>query len=198
MPYGGGDAEDIMAAFGIPPETYFRRLRNLLADPAQSVDLDTRTVDALLTYAVVASNTAQHQSAARGSGNDQHTRSVHRHEIGAVHLTHSSGTGHSPRSGDRKMNAPGGKPTSLTASGTVPDSSDHAQAQVFAAMLAAEIDTVSALVDEAEHLAHRAGQVGQGTARLWHNEEARSQRKILYELHRQLDALHARFPYVPG
>lgn len=48
MPYGGGDAEDIMVAFGIPPETYFRRLRHLLADPVQPVDLDARTVDALL------------------------------------------------------------------------------------------------------------------------------------------------------
>jgi hypothetical protein len=27
----------------------------------------------------------------------------------------------------------------------------------------------------------------------WHNEEARSQRKVLYELHRQLDALNRRF-----
>lgn len=48
MPYGGGDAEDIMVAFGIPSETYFRRLRNLLADPGQPVDLDARTVEALL------------------------------------------------------------------------------------------------------------------------------------------------------
>jgi hypothetical protein len=48
MPYGGGDAEDIMVAFGIPPETYFRRLRHLLADPARPVDLDSRTTDALL------------------------------------------------------------------------------------------------------------------------------------------------------
>lgn len=48
MPYGGGDAEDIMVAFGIPPETYFRRLRYLLADSGQPVDLDSRTVDALL------------------------------------------------------------------------------------------------------------------------------------------------------
>lgn len=61
-------------------------------------------------------------------------------------------------------------------------------------MLAAEIDAVSARVDEAEQLARRAGRVGQGTARLWHNDEARSQRKVLYELHRQLDALRTRFP----
>lgn len=48
MPYGGGDAEDIMVAFGIPPETYFRRLRHLLAEPGQLTGLDARTVDALL------------------------------------------------------------------------------------------------------------------------------------------------------
>ncbi|MDV6260076.1 hypothetical protein [Rhodococcoides yunnanense] len=48
MPYGGGDAEDIMVAFGVPPETYFGRLRHLLADPAQTADLDARTVEALL------------------------------------------------------------------------------------------------------------------------------------------------------
>ncbi|MDI9896493.1 hypothetical protein QM797_17345 [Rhodococcus sp. IEGM 1381] len=112
----------------------------------------------------------------------------------AQFITHSPGTGHSARSGDRKMNAPSTKPTSPTASRRQPDSSDRAQAQVFAAMLTVEIDAVSALVDEAEQLAHKARQIGQGTARLWHNEEARSQRKMLYELHRQLDALHARFP----
>lgn len=48
MPYGGGDAEDIMVSFGIPPETYFRRLRHLLAEPGQLTGLDARTVDALL------------------------------------------------------------------------------------------------------------------------------------------------------
>lgn len=48
MPYGGGDAEDIMVAFGIPPETYFRRLRHLLAEPGQLTGLDSPTVDALL------------------------------------------------------------------------------------------------------------------------------------------------------
>lgn len=48
MPYGGGDAEDIMVAFGIPPETYFRRLRQVLADSGQVAGLDDRAVDALL------------------------------------------------------------------------------------------------------------------------------------------------------
>ena len=115
----------------------------------------------------------------------------------AQFITHSPGTGHSPRSGDRKMNVPSAKPSS-TASRRAPDSSDHAQAQVFAAMLTAEIEAVSALVDEAEQLAHKAGRIGQGTARLWHNEEARSQRKLLYALHRQLDALHTRFTDVSG
>lgn len=113
-------------------------------------------------------------------------------------ITHSPGARHSPRPGDRKMNAHGGKPTSTTAFGRGPDTSDRAQAQVFAAMLTVEIDAVSALVDEAEQLAHQARRIGQGTARLWHSEEARSQRKVLYELHRQLDALHARFPDIPG
>lgn len=47
MPYGGGDAEDIMVAFGIPPKTYFLRLRHLLTEPGQLTDLDARTVDAL-------------------------------------------------------------------------------------------------------------------------------------------------------
>jgi len=48
MPYGGGDAEDIMVAFGVAPETYFRRLRHLLTDPTQLTGLDDRTVKALL------------------------------------------------------------------------------------------------------------------------------------------------------
>ncbi|WP_338888736.1 DUF3263 domain-containing protein [Rhodococcus sovatensis] len=48
MPYGGGDDEDIMIAFGIPSETYFRRLRHLLAGPGRPVDLDAQTVEALL------------------------------------------------------------------------------------------------------------------------------------------------------
>lgn len=65
-------------------------------------------------------------------------------------------------------------------------------------MLTAEIETVSVLVDDAEHLARKAGRVGHGAARLWHNEEARSKRMLLYELHRQLDALRARFPDVSG
>ena len=51
---------------------------------------------------------------------------------------------------------------------------------------------------DAEQLARKAGRVGQNAARLWHNEEARSQRKLLYELHRQLDALQTRFPDVSG
>lgn len=120
----------------------------------------------------------------------------------AAHVSSTSAqfTAHSPsadarsRSGDRKVNAPSAaKPTAI-ASRRDPDASDHAQAQVFAAMLTSEIETVSALVDGAEQLARKAGRVGDGTARLWHEEEARSQRKLLYELHRQLDALTRRFP----
>ena len=109
-------------------------------------------------------------------------------------ITHSSETGRSPRSDDRKVNAPSPEPTLRRGS----DSSDLAQAQVFAAMLTAEFETVSVLVDNAEHLARKAGRVGHGAARLWHNEEARSKRKLLYELHRQLDALRKRFPDVSG
>ena len=115
----------------------------------------------------------------------------------AQFITHSPGAEHSPRSGGQKMNAPSTKPSSTT-SRRGPDSSDRAQAQIFAAMLTVEINAVSALVDEAEQLAHNAGRIGQGTARLWHNEEARSQRKLLYALHRQLDALHTRFTDVSG
>ena len=125
------------------------------------------------------------------------TRAVQTATASAQFIAHSPGTGHSSRSGDRKVNVQSMKPTSAT-SRRGPDGSDHAQAQVFAAMLTAEIETVSALVDDAEQLARKAGRVGQSAARLWHNEEARSQRKLLYELHRQLDALHTRFPDVSG
>lgn len=126
------------------------------------------------------------------------TRAVQTATATAQFIAHSPGTGHSSRFGDRKMNAPSTTPSPPTASRSELDSSDHAQAQVFAAMLTAEIETVSALVDDAEQLARRAGRVGQNAARLWHNEEARSQRKLLYELHRQLDALQTRFPDVSG
>jgi X-X-X-Leu-X-X-Gly heptad repeat protein len=107
---------------------------------------------------------------------------------------HSPGTDARSRSGDRKVNASSAAKSTAVASRRDPDSSDRAQAQVFAAMLTSEIETVSALVDGAEQLARKAGRVGDGTARLWHEEQARSQRKLLYELHRQLDALTRRFP----
>ena len=109
-------------------------------------------------------------------------------------ITHSPETGRWSRSDDRKANAPSTTPAVRRGS----DSSDQAQAQFFAAMLTVEIETVSVLVDDAEHLARKAGRVGHGAARLWHNEEARSKRKLLYELHRQLDALRRRFPDVSG
>lgn len=48
MPYGGGDAEDIMVTFGITPDVYFHRLQQLLTDSAQSVEADMQTVAALL------------------------------------------------------------------------------------------------------------------------------------------------------
>ncbi|WP_415977502.1 hypothetical protein [Rhodococcus sp. 077-4] len=76
----------------------------------------------------------------------------------------------------------------------LPDPYDHAQAKVFAAMLTAEIDTISTRVDRAEQFALKAIRVGQDTARISHDDEARAQRRVLYELHRQLDALRGRFP----
>lgn len=76
----------------------------------------------------------------------------------------------------------------------IADGSDLAQARVFVAMLGAEIAAVSARVHDAEQRSRQAARANPGTERLWHDEEARSQRKMLYELHRQLDALHRRFP----
>ena len=78
------------------------------------------------------------------------------------------------------------------------DSSDHAQACVFISMLRAEIAATSIQVEDAERLSRTAWETGHNSTRLWHNERARSQRKILYELHRQLDALDRRFPGATG
>ncbi len=47
MPYGGGEAEDIMVTFGMSPETYFRRLEHVLTHPAQPTGLDAPSVQAL-------------------------------------------------------------------------------------------------------------------------------------------------------
>ncbi|MDV8022198.1 hypothetical protein [Rhodococcus sp. IEGM 1330] len=47
LPYGGGQAEDIMVTFGIAAETYFLRLRTMLADADLHAELDQRTVGAL-------------------------------------------------------------------------------------------------------------------------------------------------------
>ncbi|MGB7237447.1 MAG: hypothetical protein WBD41_15895 [Rhodococcus sp. (in: high G+C Gram-positive bacteria)] len=74
------------------------------------------------------------------------------------------------------------------------DSPDQAQASVFIAVLCTEIAAVSLQVEESERSAQTAWESGQASARLWHVEAARSQRNTLYELHRQLDALHDRFP----
>ncbi|WP_143546899.1 hypothetical protein [Rhodococcus sp. 06-235-1A] len=74
------------------------------------------------------------------------------------------------------------------------ESSDEAQARVFADMLVAEIASASARVEESEHCARKASRVGDSRSQVWHSEEAHTQRRALYELHRQLDALRNRFP----
>lgn len=76
----------------------------------------------------------------------------------------------------------------------MPDRFDHAQASVFTTMLRAEITAVSARVEESERLSRTAWETGGASPRLWHREEAGFQRALLYELHRQLDALNRRFP----
>lgn len=73
-------------------------------------------------------------------------------------------------------------------------SSDEAQARVFADMLEAEIGTASTRVEESEEWARKASRVGDSRSQAWHSEEARTLRRTLYELHRQLDALRTRFP----
>ncbi|MDI9894597.1 MULTISPECIES: hypothetical protein [Nocardiaceae] len=75
-------------------------------------------------------------------------------------------------------------------------SSDAAQAQVFADMLAAEIATRSTRIEESEQLARKASRVGDSRSHVWHSDEAQTQKQALYELHRQLDALCNRFPVV--
>ncbi|MDJ0394222.1 hypothetical protein QMK17_12870 [Rhodococcus sp. G-MC3] len=74
------------------------------------------------------------------------------------------------------------------------DCSDQAQAGVFTTMLRAEITAVSSRVEESERLSQTAWETGHASTRLWHREEALLQRALLYELHRQLDALNRRFP----
>ena len=73
-------------------------------------------------------------------------------------------------------------------------SSDEAQARVFADMLVAEIASASTRVEESEQSARKASRVGDSRSEAWHGEEAHTQRRALYELHRQLDALRNRFP----
>lgn len=80
--------------------------------------------------------------------------------------------------------------------GKMREDSDAAQARVFAVMLRAEIEAVSRRVEDAERYAHTASRMGDTRGKLWHNEEARSQKKVLYELHRQHDALLDRFPII--
>jgi hypothetical protein len=40
--------------------------------------------------------------------------------------------------------------------------------------------------------------VGDPRSAKWHTDEARAQKQALYELHRQLDALHSRFQISKG
>lgn len=48
LPYGGGDAEDIMVTFGMAPDRYFRRLMQLVTDSEQPTGLDAPTAAAIL------------------------------------------------------------------------------------------------------------------------------------------------------
>ncbi|MFI8568298.1 hypothetical protein ACIGGF_17235 [Rhodococcus sp. NPDC078407] len=76
------------------------------------------------------------------------------------------------------------------------DTADHEQARVFITMLHAEIVVISTRIERAETMARTAWEVGRTSSRRWYADDARVQRTILYELHRQLDCLHARFPGV--
>ncbi|CCQ17961.1 putative uncharacterized protein [Rhodococcus sp. AW25M09] len=74
------------------------------------------------------------------------------------------------------------------------DSSDAAQARVFAEMLRVEIVAASTRIEESEHMASKAARVGDSRSHVWHGDEAQLQKRALYDLHRQLDALCNRFP----
>lgn len=70
------------------------------------------------------------------------------------------------------------------------------QARVFITMLQAEIEVTSARIESAEQMSRTAWEVGRTSSRGWYADDARAQRRILYELHRQLDSLRNRFPHV--
>lgn len=74
------------------------------------------------------------------------------------------------------------------------DTADAEQARVFITMLHAEIAVISARIERAERMARTAWEVGRTSSRRWYVDDARMQRAILYELHRQLDSLHTGFP----
>ncbi|TFI44460.1 hypothetical protein E4P29_06740 [Rhodococcus sp. 1R11] len=80
----------------------------------------------------------------------------------------------------------------------MPDSSDVAQARVFAEMLSAEIASTSSRIEISENYAHKAFRVNDARSARWHTDEARAQKQALYELHRQLDALRSRFQIPDG
>jgi hypothetical protein len=73
---------------------------------------------------------------------------------------------------------------------------EDGQARMFITMLQAEIDVVSARIENAERMSRTAWEVGRTSSRRWYADDARAQRRILYELHRQLDSLRNRFPDV--
>nr|WP_296773498.1 hypothetical protein [Rhodococcus sp. (in: high G+C Gram-positive bacteria)] len=76
------------------------------------------------------------------------------------------------------------------------ENSDVAQARVFAALLTAEIDSTTKRVQDAERFVGTAYRVGDTRSRVWHGEQAQSEKQVLYELHRQRDALRNRFPAI--
>lgn len=73
---------------------------------------------------------------------------------------------------------------------------DDEQARAFVTMLQTEIDLISARIERAEHMSRTAWEVGRTSSRRWYADDARTQRRILYDLHRQLDSLRNRFPGV--
>lgn len=74
------------------------------------------------------------------------------------------------------------------------DRSDEEQARVFVGMLTREIDSVSAAIESAETRArfYRVRQDSSGYQR--QQEFVTEFRATLYDLHRQVRALEARFP----
>lgn len=193
LPYGGGAAEDIMVTFGTTPEVYFRRLHALLDTTTEPSTSTTTPPPRCCGCAGVDCSSPPPQVTTSRPLNDRHAVTPLRQLCGPVQRPFTP-KGINGAGKWRAMNAVSTPPRLDTGRTAAVDPSDLAQAGVFVDMLTDEITAVSVRVDEAEQLARAATRTGRGTARLWHNEEARAQRKMLYELHRQLDALHRRFP----